>query len=147
MSLFKQYLESENKFSKINDSRLINIFKKNRDQLNRKRQKVRPWLKIANEVLQRSLDEINNNDFDKDKENRLLDFLSKVINIENLKKEIKGKGIKERIIGLIERNNKILNSKNSSELDKLLKDQYENNELIENYNSVKEEMNRRGLQK
>ena len=64
MSLFKMYLESENEFTKMNDNRLLNTYRKNRDWINKQRQISRRQISRLIESSEESLNDINNLDDD-----------------------------------------------------------------------------------
>ena len=133
MSLFKQYLESENQFSKMNDNRLLNTYRKNRDLINKKRQIVRKYIFNLIENGEKALQDIDN--WSDSYKQRLTEIV----------KNHKGKNLEEKFKNYISYYKDIIGTTNSDKLDNYIRE--EDNELVEKFKKIREEMNRRKLQK
>lgn len=133
MSLFKQYLESENEFSKMNDNRLLNTYRKNRDWINKKRQIVRKHIFNLIENSEEALKDVDN--WSDSYKQRLTEIV----------KNHKGKNLEEKFKNYISYYKNIIGTKNSDKLDNYIRE--EDNELVEKFKKIREEMNRRELQK
>lgn len=133
MSLFKQYLESENEFTKMNDNRLLNTYRKNRDWINKQRQISRRQILRLIETSEESLNDIAN--WDDNYKSRL----------EKIVEKHKGKTLKEKLENYITYYKNVIGTKNSDKLDNYIREEY--NDLVEKYKKIREEMNKRGLQK
>ena len=57
----------------------------------------------------------------------------------------KGKTLKEKLENYIAYYKNVIGTKNSDKLDNYIREEY--NDLVEKYKKIREEMNRRGLQK
>ena len=133
MSKFKEYLENQNEFSKMNDSRLLNTYRKNRDWINKQRQISRKQIYRLIETAEESLIDVAN--WDDIYKSRL----------EKIVEKHKGRTLKEKLENYIAYYKNIVGTKNSDKLDNYIREEY--NDLVEKYKKIREEMNKRKLQK
>ena len=133
MSKFKEYLENQNEFSKMNDSRLLNTYRINRDWINKQRQISRKQIYRLIETAEESLIDVAN--WDDIYKSRL----------EKIVEKHKGRTLKEKLENYIAYYKNIVGTKNSDKLDNYIREEY--NDLVEKYKKIREEMNKRKLQK